>query len=103
LRKAREWLPGSGVRQQARPDATSALDTPPPKDSMTTLRAVKHNLTRIAGATMQAASLIVLTLLGLVAVAIPAALAIAGMELVRARRWLRDPKLIWLTRKTPRA
>jgi hypothetical protein len=31
LRKAREWLPGSGVRHQARPGAISALDTTPPK------------------------------------------------------------------------
>jgi hypothetical protein len=70
---------------------------------MTVLRAIKHSLTLVVGATMLAASLVLLTLLGLVAVAIPAALAILAMELPRARRWLRDPKLIWQTRRTPRA
>jgi predicted branched-subunit amino acid permease len=59
---------------------------------MTSLRAIKHNLTLVVGATMLAASLVLLTLFGLVAVVIPAALAILGMELARARRWLRDPK-----------
>jgi hypothetical protein len=66
---------------------------------MTNLRAIQHSLTLVVGAAMLAASLVLLTLLGLVAVAIPAALAILAMELARARRWLRDPELILPTRK----
>jgi tellurite resistance protein TerC len=31
LRQAREWLPGGGVRHQARPGAIPALATTPPK------------------------------------------------------------------------
>ena len=57
---------------------------------MTALRNIKHRLTLAVGATLLAIGLVLLTLFGLAAVAIPAGLGILAIELARARRWLRN-------------
>ncbi len=66
---------------------------------MTALRTTQRSFTLLVGATMLCASLVLLTLLGLAAVAIPAALAILAMELARAALWLRGLKLFWQIRR----
>jgi len=65
---------------------------------MTALRKIKHSFTLAVGATLLAIGLTLLTLLGLAAVAIPAALGILGIELARAARWLRHAPVLLLRR-----
>ena len=69
---------------------------------MTALREIKHTLGLAVGATLLAVGLALLTLLGLAAVAIPAALGILGLALARAARWLRHAPVL-LLRKNPAA
>jgi len=68
---------------------------------MTALRRIQHRLTLAVGATLLAIGLTLLTLFGLAAVALPAALAILAMELTRVARWMRRVRAFCLGKNPP--